>query len=200
MKKRNILLSLLLIISLAACKVDVKNAEDVMLTKEDYELNVFDSFDGGDNLDYGAGVYSFKGIRPDDLRLTLSTYDNGEITEAFDIELPKIEDTDKLGIAVNSSKIYIYDLSDNKTSVLTHYEFKDKKLNHKMANGWQWDNGGVIKDGEVYPVFASFSNEANSLITPIFHEDDIRDWIKNNKEYSGMILELRLEDRKNSSG
>ena len=63
-----------------------------------------------------------------------------------------------------------------------------------MSNGWQWDNGGVIKDGERYPVFASFSNEANSLITPIFHEDDIREWIKNNKEYSGMILELRLED------
>lgn len=165
-----------------------------MLTKEDYELNVLDTFDGGDNLDYGAGVYSFKGIRPDDLRLTLSTYENGEISEAFDIELPKIEDKDKLGIAVNSSKIYIYDLSDNKTSVLNKYEFKDKKLIHKMSNGWQWDNGGVIKDGERYPVFASFSNEANSLITPIFNEDDIREWIKNNKEYSGMLLELRLED------
>ena len=196
MKKRNVLLSLFLILSLASCKVEVKNAEDVMLTKEDYELNVFDTFDGGDNLDYGAGVYSFKGIRPDDLRLTLSTYENGEISEAFDIELPKIEDKDKLGIAVNSSKIYIYDLSDNKTSVLTKYEFKDKKLTHKMSNGWQWDNGGVIKDGERYPVFASFSNEANSLITPIFHEEDIRDWIKTHKEYSGMILELRLEDRK----
>lgn len=196
MKKRNVLLSLFLILSLASCKVEVKNAEDVMLTKEDYELNVLDTFDGGDNLDYGAGVYSFKGIRPDDLRLTLSTYENGEISEAFDIELPKIEDKDKLGIAVNSSKIYIYDLSDNKTSVLTKYEFKDKKLTNKMSNGWQWDTGGVIKNGERYPVFASFSNEANSLITPIFHEDDIRDWIKNNKEYSGMILELRLEDRK----
>lgn len=194
MKKRNVLLSLFLILSLASCKVDVKNAEDVMLTKEDYELNVFDTFDGGDNLDYGAGVYSFKGIRSDDLRLTLSTYENGEISEAFDIELPKIEDKDKLGIAVNSSKIYIYDLSDNKTSVLTKYEFKDKKLTHKMSNGWQWDNGGVIKDGERYPVFASFSNEANSLITPIFHEYEIREWIKNNKEYSGMLLELRLED------
>ena len=194
MKKRNILLCLFLILSLASCKVEVKNAEDVMLTKEDYELNVFDTFDGGDNLDYGAGVYSFKGIRPDDLRLTLSTYENGEISEAFDIELPKIEDKDKLGIAVNSSKIYIYDLSVNKASVLTNYEFKDKKLTHKMSNGWQWDNGGVIKNGEVYPIFASFSNEANSLVTPIFHEDDIRDWIKNNKEYSGMLLELRLDD------
>ena len=196
MKKRNILLCLFLILSLASCKVEVKNAEDVMLTKEDYELNVLDTFDGGDNLDYGAGVYSFKGIRPDDLRLTLSTYENGEISEAFDIELPKIEDKEKLGIAVNSSKVYIYSISDKKTSVLTKYEFKDKKLTHKMSNGWQWDNGGVIKDGERYPVFASFSNEANSLITPIFHEDDIRDWIKNNKEYSGMILELWLEDRK----
>lgn len=194
MIKRNVLLSLFLILSLASCKVDVKNAEDVMLTKEDYELNVLETFDGGDNLDYGAGVYSFKGIRPDDLRLTLSTYENGEISEAFDIELPKIEDKDKLGIAVNSSKIYIYDLSDNKTSVLTKYEFKDKKLTHKMSNGWQWDNGGVIRDGERYPVFASFSKEANSLITPIFHEDEIREWIKNNKEYSGMLLELRLED------
>lgn len=194
MKKRNVLLSLFLILSLASCKVEVKNAEDVMLTKEDYELNVFDTFDGGDNLDYGAGVYSFKGIRSDDLRLTLSTYENGKISEAFDIELPKIEDKDKLGIAVNSSKIYIYDLSVNKASVLTKYEFKDKKLTHKMSNGWQWDNGGVIKDGERYPVFASFSNEANSLVTPIFHEDDIREWIKNNKEYSGMLLELRLED------
>ena len=196
MKKRNILLSLLLILSLAACKVEVKNAEDVMLTKEDYELDVLDSFDGGDNLDYGAGVYSFKGIRPDDLRLNLSTYESGEITEAFDIELPKIEDKDKLGIAVNSYELYIYDISDKKPSVLTHYEFKDKKLAHKMANGWEWDNGGVIKDGEVYPVFASFSNEANSLITPIFHQDDIRDWIKTHKEYSGMLLELRLEDSK----
>lgn len=194
MKKRNVLLSLFLILSLASCKVEVKNAEDVMLTKEDYELNVFDIFDGGDNLDYGAGVYSFKGIRSDDLRLTLSTYENGKISEAFDIELPKIEDKDKLGIAVNSSKIYIYDLSVNKASVLTKYEFKDKKLTHKMSNGWQWDNGGVIKDGELYPVFASFSNEANSLITPIFNEDDIREWIKNNKEYSGMLLELRLEN------
>ncbi len=194
MKKRNILLSLFLILSLASCKVEVKNAEDVMLTKEDYELNVLDTFDGGDNLDYGAGVYSFKGIRPDDLRLTLSTYENGEITEAFDIELPKIEDKDKLGIAVNSSKVYIYDISDKKTSVLTHYEIKDRKLTHKMSNGWQWDTGGVIKDGEIYPVFASFSNVANSLIIPTFHEDDIRDWIKNHKEYSGMLLELRLED------
>ena len=194
MKKRNILLSLFLILSLASCKVEVKNAEDVMLTKEDYELNVLDTFDGGDNLDYGAGVYSFKGIRPDDLRLTLSTYENGEISEAFDIELPKIEDKEKLGIAVNSSKVYIYSISDKKTSVLTKYEFKDKKLTHKMSNGWQWDSGGVIKTGEVYPIFASFSNEANSLVTPIFHEDDIRDWIKNNKEYSGMLLELRLED------
>lgn len=196
MKKRNILLSLLLILSLSACKVEVKNAEDVMLTKEDYELDVLDSFDGGDNLDYGAGVYSFKGIRPDDLRLTLSTYENGEITEAFDIELPKIEDKDKLGIAVNSSELYIYDISDKKTSVLTHYEFDDKTIANKMSNGWEWANGGVIKDGEVYPVFASFSNEANSLITPIFHEDDIRDWIKTHKEYSGMLLELRLEDSK----
>lgn len=196
MKKRNILLSLLLILSLAACNVEVKNAEDVMLTKKDYELDVLDSFDGGDNLDYGAGVYSFKGIRPDDLRLNLSTYESGEITEAFGIELPKIEDKDKLGIAVNSYELYIYDISDKKTSVLTHYEFKDKKLAHKMANGWEWDNGGVIKDGEVYPVFASFSNEANSLITPIFHQDDIRDWIKTHKEYSGMLLELRLEDSK----
>lgn len=194
MKKRNILLSLLLIIILAACKVDVKNAEDVMLTKEDYELNVFDTFDGGDNLDYGAGVYSFKGIKSDDLRLTLSTYENGEISEAFDIVLPKIGDKEKFGIAVNSSKIYIYELSENKASLLTNYEFKDRKLTHKMSNGWQWDNGGVIKNGEVYPIFASFSNEANSLVTPIFHEDDIRDWIKNNKEYSGMLLELRLED------
>ena len=196
MKKRNILFSLLLILSLSACKVEVKNVEDVMISKEDYELDVLDTYDGGDTLDYGAGVYSFKGIRPDDLRLNLTTYENGEITEAFDIELPKIEDKDKLGIAVNSYELYIYSISDKKTSVLTHYEFKDKKLAHKMANGWQWDNGGVIKDGEVYPVFASFSNEANSLITPIFHEDDIRDWIKTHKEYSGMLLELRLEDSK----
>lgn len=38
MKKRNVLLSLFLILSLASCKVEVKNAEDVMLTKEDYGL------------------------------------------------------------------------------------------------------------------------------------------------------------------
>ena len=151
MKKRNILLSLFLILILAACKVEVKNAEDVMLTKEDYELDVLDSFDGGNMLDYGAGVYSFKGIRPEDLRLTLSIYENGEITEAFDIELPKIEDKDKLGIAINSSKVYIYDISDKKTSVLTHYEFEDQTIANKMSNGWAWANGGVIKDGEVYP-------------------------------------------------
>lgn len=196
MKKRNILFSLLLILSLSACKVEVKNAEDVMISKEDYELDVLDTYDGGDNLDYGAGVYSFKGIRPDDLRLTLSTYENGEIAEVLNIAVPKIEDKDKLGIAVNSSKLYIYDISDKKTSVLTQYEFEDNKLTHKISNGWQWDTGGVIKDGEIYPVFASFSNEANSLITPIFHEDDIRDWIKTHKEYSGMLLELRLEDSK----
>ena len=194
MKKRNILLSLFLILSLGACKVEVKNAEDVMLTKEDYELDVLDSFDGGDNLDYGAGVYSFKGIRPDDLRLTLSTYENGEIVEAFDIELPKIEDKDKLGIAVNSSKVYIYDISDKKTSVLTHYEFDDETLANKMSNGWEWANGGVIKDGEVYPVFVSFSNDTNTLIDSVLREDDVRNWIKNNKKYSGMLLELRLDD------
>ena len=196
MKKRNVLLSLFLILSLASCKVEVKNAEDVMLTKEDYELNVLDTFDGGNNLDYGAGVYSFKGIRPDDLRLTLSTYEKGEITEAFDIELPKIEDEDKLGIAVNSSELYIYSISDKKTSVLTHYEFDDKTLAHKMSNGWAWANGGVIKDGEIYPVFISFSNDTNTLIDSVLREDDVRNWIKNNKKYSGMLLELRLEDSK----
>lgn len=194
MKKKNILLSLLLILILAACKVEVKNAEDVMISKEDYELDVLDSFDGGNMLDYGAGVYSFKGIRPDDLRLILSTYENGEISYAFDIELPKIEDKDKLGIAVNSSNLYIYSISDKKTSVLTHYEFDDKSLANKMSNGWEWANGGVIKDGEVYPVFVSFSNDTNTLIDSVLREDDVRNWIKNNKKYSGMLLELRLDD------
>lgn len=194
MKKRNLLLSLLLVLILASCKVEVKNAEDVMISKEDYELDVLDSFDGGNMLDYGAGVYSFKGIRPEDLRLTLSIYENGEITEAFDIELPKIEDKDKLGIAINSSKLYIYSISDKKTSVLTHYEFDDKTLANKMSNGWEWANGGVIKDGEVYPVFVSFSNDANTLIDSVLREDDVKNWIKNNKKYSGMLLELRLED------
>ena len=194
MKKKNIILSLFLILSLAACKVEVKNAEDVMLTKEDYELDVLDTFDGGDNLDYGAGVYSFKGIRPDDLRLNLSTYENGEINEAFDIELPKIEDKDKLGIAVNSSELYIYSISDKKTSILTHYEFDDQTIANKMSNGWEWANGGVIKDGEVYPVFVSYSNDTNTLIDSVLREDDVRNWIKNNKKYSGMLLELRLED------
>ncbi len=194
MKKRNILLSLLLILILAACKVEVKNAEDVMISKEDYELDVMDAVDGAETLDYGAGVYSFKGIRPDDLRLTLSTYENGEIAEVLNIAVPKIEDKDKLGIAVNSSKLYIYDIPDKKTSVLTQYEFDDKTLANKMSNGWEWANGGVIKDEEVYPVFVSYSNDTNTLIDSVLREDDVRNWIKNNIKYSGMLLELRLED------
>lgn len=194
MKKRNILLSLLLILILAACKVEVKNAEDVMISKEDYELDVMDAVDGAETLDYGAGVYSFKGIRPDDLRLTLSTYENGEIAEVLNIAVPKIEDKYKLGIAVNSSKLYIYDIPDKKTSVLTQYEFDDKTLANKMSNGWEWANGGVIKDEEVYPVFVSYSNDTNTLIDSVLREDDVRNWIKNNIKYSGMLLELRLED------
>ena len=91
MKKRNILLSLLLILILGACKVESQNPGEVKLIKEDFDLDLRVGFDGGDVVDFGANVYSFKRPKDAKLRLKLISYDKGNEDDIFDIELPKIE-------------------------------------------------------------------------------------------------------------
>ena len=191
MKKKNTLLSLLLIVVLAACKIGSQNSGEVKLIKEDFELNIMDKYDGGNIVDFGANVYSFKGAKDSKLRLKIRCFDKGGEDEIFDIELPKIGEDAKLGIAMTSNNISLYEISDKKISLILGVDFGDRIFTDKRTNADIWTDGGVVKKDEPLSIFESYSTYSEDLIVSSQWKEDIKSGLK--KDLSGLVLELYLE-------
>lgn len=191
MKKRNILLSLLLILILGACKVESQNPGEVKLIKEDFDLDLRVGFDGGDVVDFGANVYSFKGDKDANLRLKLKSYDKGNEDEIFDIELPKIDEGEKLGVAITSNNLNLYAISDKKISLISGAYFGDRIFIDKRTNAYTWTDGGVLKADEPLSIFESYSTYSKGLTVSSQWKEEIKSGLR--KDLSGLVLEVELE-------
>ena len=191
MKKRNILLSLLLILILGACKVESQNPGEVKLIKEDFDLDLRVGFDGGDVVDFGANVYSFKGDKDANLRLKLKIYDKENEDDIFDIELPNIDEGEKLGIAITSNNLNLYEISDKKISLISGAYFGDRIFIDKRTNAYTWTDGGVLKAGEPLSIFESYSTYSKDLTVSSQWKEEIKSGLK--KDLSGLVLEVELE-------
>ena len=191
MKKRNILLSLLLILILGACKVESQNPGEVKLIKEDFDLDLRDGFDGGDVVDFGANVYSFKRPKDAKLRLKLISYDKGNEDDIFDIELPKIDEGAKLGISITSNELNLYEISDKKISLISGAYFGERIFTGKKTNAYTWTDGGVIKMGEPLTIFESYSSTSKNLTVSSQWKEEIKSGLK--KDLSALVLEVELE-------
>lgn len=191
MKKRNILLSLFLILILGACKVESQNPGEVKLIKEDFDLDLRGGFDGGDVVDFGANVYSFKGDKDANLRLKLKSYDKGNEDEIFDIELPKIDEGEKLGVAITSNNLNLYAISDKKISLISGAYFGDRIFIDKRTNAYTWTDGGVLKADEPLSIFESYSTYSKNLTVSSQWKEEIKSGLK--KDLSGLVLEVELE-------
>lgn len=191
MKKRNILLSLLLILILGACKVESQNPGEVKLIKEDFDLDLRDGFDGGEVVDFGANVYSFKRPKDAKLRLKLISYDKGNEDDIFDIELPKIDEGEKLGIAITSNNLNLYAISGKKISLISGAYFGDRIFIDKRTNAYTWTDGGVLKADEPLSIFESYSTYSKDLTVSSQWKEEIKSGLK--KDLSGLVLEVELE-------
>lgn len=194
MKKKNILLSLLLIVILVGCKIERQNPGDVKIIKEDFDLDIMDKYDGGNIVDFGTGVYSIKGGKDSNLKLKLTSFDKGEENEIFDIDLANLEDGEKLGFELSSNEVNVYDISDKKISQVTKFDYEDQIFTNGEFKVWEWTEGGLLKGDESYPVFAAFLTESNEFSFIGLENPDFRSQFKNNKDISALVLELRLED------
>lgn len=191
MKKKNILLSLLLIVILGACKIESQNPGEVELVKEDFDLDLRVGFDGGDVVDFGANVYSFKGPKDAKLRLKLKSYDKGNEDDIFDIELPKIDEGEKLGVDITSNKLNLYAISDKKISLISGAYFGDRIFIDKRTNAYTWTDGGVLKADEPLSIFESYSTYSKDLTVSSQWKEEIKSGLK--KDLSGLVLEVELE-------
>lgn len=194
MKKKNILLSLLLIVILVGCKIERQNPGDVKIIKEDFDLDIMDKYDGGNIVDFGTGVYSLKGGKDSNLKLKLISFDKGEENEIFDIELGDLEDGEKLGFELSSNEVNVYEISDKKISQVTKFDYEDQIFTNGEFKVWEWTEGGLLKGDEFYPVFAAFLVDSNEFSFIGLENPDFRSQFKNNKGISALVLEIRLED------
>ena len=192
MKKKNIILCLLLILILGACKIESQNPGEVDLVKEDFELDLKNSFETDDVVDFGANVYSLKGAKDSKLRLKLSCFDNGVEDEIFDIALPKIGEGAKLGITMTSNNISMYEISDKKISSILKADFGDRIFTDKRTNAYTWNDGGEVKMGEPLSIFESYSTYSKDLIVSSQWKQDIKSGL--NKYLSALVLELSISD------
>lgn len=192
MKKKKIILSFLLILILTSCKIESQNPGEVDLVKEDFELDLKNGFEARDVVDFGANVYSFKGAKDSKLRLKLSCFDKGGEDEIFDIELPKIGEGAKLGIAMTSNNISMYEISDKKISIILGADFGEKIFTDKRTNAYTRTDGGVVKKGEPLSIFESYSTYSKDLLVSSQWKEDIKSGL--NKDLSALVLELSLED------
>lgn len=194
MKKRNILLSLLLIVIIAACKIETQNPEELKLIKEDFDLDLMDKYDGGNIVDFGTGVYSIKGGKDSNLKLKLTIFDEGKEEKIFDITLPNLEEGEKLGFELSSNQVNVYVISDKKISQVTKFDFENQIFENKEAKLWQWTEGGLIKENEPLPVFAAFLVDSNEFSFIGIENPDFRSQFKDNKDLSALVLELNISD------
>lgn len=194
MKKKNILLSILLIVILVGCKIERQNPGDAKIIKEAFDLDIMDKYDGGNIVDFGTGVYSIKGGKDSNLKLKLTSFDKGEENEIFDITLPNLEEGEKLGFELSSNQVNVYEISDKKISQVTKFDFEDQIFKNGEFRVWEWTDGGIIKENELSPVFAAFLTDSNEFSFIGLENPDFRSQFKNNKGISALVLKIRLED------
>ena len=194
MKKKNILLSILLIIILGACKIESQKPGEVGLIKEDFDLDLMDKYDGGNIVDFGTGVYSIKGGKDSNLKLKLTSFDEGKEEKIFDITLPNLEEGEKLGFELSSNQVNVYVISDKKISQVTKFDFENQIFQNMEAKLWQWTEGGLLMENEPLPVFAAFLTDSNEFTFVGIENPDFRSQFKNNKDLSALVLELNLKD------
>lgn len=191
MKKKSLILCIFLMLILASCKIANTKKDQVEIVKEDFELDLRDGFDGGDVVDFGANVYSFKRSKDAKLRLKLISYDKGNEDDIFDIELPKIEEGEKLGIAITSNNLNLYAISDKKISSISGAYFGDRIFIDKRTNAYTWTDGGVLKADEPLSIFESYSTYSKDLTVSSQWKEEIKSGLK--KDLSGLVLEVELE-------
>lgn len=196
MKKKNILLSLLLIIILGACKIESQSPREVGLVKEDFDLDLMDKYDGGNIVDFGTGVYSIKGGKDSNLKLKLTSFDKGEENEIFDIDLADLEDGEKLGFELSSNEVNVYEISYKKISQVTKFDYEDQIFTNGEFKVWEWTEGGLLKGDEFYPVFAAFLADSSEFSFISLENPDFRSQFKNNKDISALVLEISISDEK----
>lgn len=191
MKKKSLILCIFLMLILASCKIANTKKDQVEIVKEDFELDLRDGFDGGDVVDFGANVYSFKGDKDAKLRLKLINYDKGNEDDIFDIELPNIDEGEKLGVSITSNKLNLYAISDKKISLISGAYFGDRIFIDKRTNAYTWTDGGVLKAGEPLSIFESYSAYSKNLTVSSQWKEEIKSGLK--KDLSGLVLEVELE-------
>ena len=192
MKKKNIILLVFCMIIVASCKIQSQNPGEVDLVKEDFELDLKSRFETRDVVDFGANVYSFKGAKDSKLRLKLRCFDKGGEDEIFDIELPKIDEGAKLGIAMTSNNISMYEISDKKISLILGADFGDRIFTEEKTNAYTWTDGGVVKKDEPLSIFESYSTHSKDLIVSSQWKEDIKSGL--NKDLSALVLAIYLEN------
>lgn len=194
MKKRNILLSLLLIVILAACKIETQNPEELKLIKEDFELDIMDKYDGGNIVDFGTGVYSIKDGKDSNFKLKLTSFDEGKEEKIFDITLPNLEEGEKLGFELSSNQVNVYVISDKQISQVTKFDYENQVFTNGDFKVSQWTEGGLLKENGSFPVFAAFLVDSNEFSFIGIENPDFRSQFKNNKDLSALVLELSISD------
>lgn len=178
-----------------ACKIESQKPGEVGLIKEDFDLDLMDKYDGGNIVDFGTGVYSIKGGKDSNLKLKLISFDKGEENDIFEIGLSDLGEVQKLGFELSSNQVNVYEISDKKISQVTKFDFDDQIFANGEFRVWEWTDGGILKENEPYPIFAVFLVDSNEFSTVGLENPDFYSEIKNNKDLSALVLELRLEDR-----
>lgn len=194
MKKKNILLSLLLILILGACKIESQNPGEVGLVKEDFDLDLMDKYDGGNIVDFGTGVYSIKGGKDSNLKLKLTSFDNGEENKIFEISLPDLEEGEKLGFELSSNQVNVYEISDKKISQVTKFDYENQVFTNGEFKVSEWTEGGLLKENKPFPLFAAFLVDSSEFSFIGIENPDFRSQFKNNKDLSALVLELSIID------
>ena len=194
MKKKNIILCLLLIIILGACKIESQKPGEVGLIKKDFDLDLMDKYDGGNIVDFGTGIYSIKGGKDSNLKLKLTSFDEGKEEKIFDITLPNLEEGEKLGFELSSNQVNVYVISDKKISQVTKFDYENQVFTNGEFKVSEWTEGGLLKENEPFPVFAAFLVDSNEFSFIGIENPDFRSQFKNNKDLSALVLELNISD------
>ena len=84
----------------------------------------------------------------------------------------------------------MYEISDEKISLILGADFGDRIFTDKETNSYYWADGGLVKKDEPLSIFESYSIYSKDLIVSSQWKEDIKSGL--NKDLSALVLEIDL--------
>lgn len=148
-----------------------------------------------DSEGYWQGLYKINGGKEEsELEISLYKFEDGKIKELFSKDKLKVKRDSKLFLNIKNDRLIIKRADLEKPKQILEHKFEKLDENREVGGYFHEENMKLDDDDKgihAITYLANFNdNEESDRLPGVKNFDDIKDWISEFKEDSGMIIRM----------